>query len=193
MASKVTRHRLEWAVLAGVVLLVAWLSLRRLQHEKLFLIRLPWDRAPLTFELHDAADAARTWMWPALIFLVVALTTIAATEQHGPLAAAVKLWRRLGHLFRLHPRLCGLFAVACGADCISTLVYFHSHRIDDELHPGIKLFTYAYGLSIGCFAGKAMQALLALVLCAAYPRISRPILIVLIAAYTFASIWNLCL
>ena len=55
MVSKSARHRLEWASIAIVAVLVAWLSLHRLQHEKLFLIRLPWDRAPLTFELHDAA------------------------------------------------------------------------------------------------------------------------------------------
>ena len=93
----------------------------------------------------------------------------------------------------MHPRLCALFAVACIADFVSTLVYFRTHRIDDELHPGIKLFTYAYGLSIGCLIGKAVQVLLSLILCAVYSKIARAILIVLIAAYAAAAVWNLVL
>ena len=79
------------------------------------------------------------------------------------------------------------------ADFVSTVVYFYSHRIDDELHPGIKLVTYAYGLSLGCLVGKAIQACLALMLCAAFPKIARPILVVLIVAYAAAAAWNLSL
>ena len=191
MASKIIRHRIAWASASGIVLLGAWLSLRGLQYEKLFLIQLPWDRAPLAFEVRDAADAAQTWMWPTLIFLAVALTAITASEPAGPVTAGRKLGRRLRELLRLHPRLCSIFAAACVADFVSTLMYFHSHRIDDELHPGIKLFTYAYGLSIGCLVGKAVQALLALIICAIFPTHSRAILVTLLVAYVAAAVWNL--
>jgi hypothetical protein len=187
------RHHFAWLIVAGCLVLIAWLSLNRVQNEKLFLFPLPFDRAPFAAEVRDASAAARTWMIPALVFLAVIVAAIATSVRAGPVEAARRLWQRLSAVLHLYPKLCGLFAAASSADFVSTALYFHSHRIDDELHPGIKLVTYAYGLSVGCFLGKAIQAILALTVCAAFPEIARPTLFVLIVAYAAAAAWNLLL
>ena len=187
------QNQLAWLAVAGSLVLVAWWSLNRVQHEKLFLFPLPFDRAPFAVEIHDATSVARTWTIPALVFLAVATTAVAGHERTSPVAAAIGWVRRLRELLRMHPKLCVVFAVASLADFISTAIYFHWHRIDDELHPGIKLVTYAFGLSLGCLAGKGIQALLALAIGAVFPKMARPILIVLIVAYGAAAVWNLAL
>lgn len=187
------RNQSAWLAVAGSLLLTAWWSLNRVQNEKLFLFPLPFDRSPFAVEIKDASTAARTWTIPALMFLAIATAAVAIHERTSPVTAAIGFGRRMRELFHRHAKLCALFAVASVADFISTTVYFHLHRIDDELHPGIKLVTYAFGLSIGCLAGKTIQAVLALTLGAIFPRFARPSLIVLIVAYGAATAWNLAL
>lgn len=187
------RNQLTWIAVGCCLWLTAWFSLDRVRNEKLFLFPLPFDRAAFAVEIHDASTAARTWTIPALVFLFVATAATAVSVRDDPVEATGKFCRRLRSQFQLHPKLCWLFAVASVGDFISTALYFHFHRIDDELHPGIKLVTYAYGLSIGCLIGKFIQALLAFIMCAAFPNIARSILIVLIVAYGTAAPWNLAL
>ncbi|MBI3860916.1 MAG: hypothetical protein HY290_03375 [Planctomycetia bacterium] len=203
MPSTPTRDRLAWLAIAATLLLVAWFSLRRVENGNLFLIRLPFDRDPYALEIHDATVTAHAWLWPALAFLAIGAAAIAARNtafrqparrtgfSRSPVEATRILWQRLRDLVSQHPRFCAVFAAACTADFLSTLYFFHTRRIDDELHPGIKLFTYAYGLSIGCLAGKAIQALLALSLCAVFPKAARTVLPILIIAYAAAAVWNL--
>jgi uncharacterized membrane protein len=166
-------------------------SLNRVRHGELFLFRLPIDRKPLTFELHDAAASAAFWTGPALVFLGVASVALAGTVRISPWKSVEEICSRVTRMFRSSPVLCGLFTVACLADLISTWLFFRAHRIDDELHPGIKLMTYAYGLSVGCVIGKAVQGLLAVLLCVAFPNGARAILIVLTIAYCAAAVWNI--
>ena len=138
------RDQFAWLTLAGVLLLVAWLTLDRVQNEKLFLFALPFDRAPFAVEVSDASAATRIWTIPALAFLAVANVAVAVSQRVGPIESVRRHWPRVCALVERHPGLCVLFGVASAADFVSTLMYFHSHRIDDELHPGIKLVTYAY-------------------------------------------------
>jgi hypothetical protein len=187
-------HRVAaWLLLGTITLTAAWFALDRVQNGRLFLIRLPFDREPLAAERDDAARAAQTWKIPALAFLAVAACAIAASARSGPAEAARRLWERLRGFFRTHRWLCALFIIACTADFLSTAHYFHAHRVDDELHPAIKLVTYAFGLSIGCLLAKLIQALLALAICALFPKIARPVLVILIIAYSAATTWNLWL
>jgi hypothetical protein len=188
-----TRHQLAWLLIAAGIVAIAWFPLNRVENAKLFLFALPFDRNPFSVEFSDAAAAARTWKIPALVFLAVVTAAIALTERSGPVDAVRQHWHRVRGLLQLHPRLSLLLALASAADFVSTLLHFQNHRIDDELHPGIKLVTYAFGLSLGCLIGKAIQAVLALLIGASFPKVARPTLVILIVAYTSAAVWNLLL
>jgi hypothetical protein len=185
------RNRLAWLAIATVVVLGAWLSLQRVQEERLFLVRLPFDRVPLDVECRDAAASARRWTFPALLFLTITGVATIASVQVGPLHAFEDSRRKMRALVHAHSVLSSLFALACLSDFLSTLWYFHQYSLEDELHPGIKLVTYAWGLTVGCLAAKLIQGSLVLFVCAVFPRISRPTLIVTTIAYVFAAFWNL--
>lgn len=181
---------MAWLIVAMIITSVACLALNRVHAQQLFLIRLPFDRDPLAAELHDAAHTAQRWKAPALIFLAVTAAAIGARSPSGPARAMHTLRSNLRTLLCAHPRLCGLFLAACIADFFSTTYYFHVLRVDDEFHPGIKLFTYAFGLSVGCLLGKLVHALLGLIMSALFSKITRPMLIVLLLAYSAATVWN---
>jgi hypothetical protein len=182
-----------WFLVASIVLGLAGFTLARVRNQQLFLLRLPFDRAPFSAEIRVASQTARTWMFPALLFLAIAIAAVAVGSGRNPIAFAGTIGDHFRILWRTYPRICGLFLLACLADLISTVHYFHAYRIDDELHPGIKLVTYAFGLSIGCLIGKTIQAVLGLSICAFLPRIARPVLVALTLTYTAAMAWNLWL
>lgn len=191
-----------WMAFLVASVAAAWLLLYRLQHQRVFLIRFPFDREPVGAELADASLTAREWCIPTLLFLTVAIgaSTISALNCRGdvcvcfgPLARIRQIWRGLGTVCRAHPWLCGTFVASCVGDFISTVSFFHFHRITDELHPAIKLMTYAFGLTVGCFLGKFTQAMLALTVCSFLPTLRRSVLTALILSYTTATIWNLSL
>ena|SRR5579872_852248 len=56
-----------WLALAAITLAAVWLALDRVQNQRLFLVRLPFDREPLAAEMHDVSQAARTWKFPGKI------------------------------------------------------------------------------------------------------------------------------
>jgi hypothetical protein len=187
----INRHRLSWLALCAIVLLAAWKSLDLVQQGRLFLIRLPFDREPSSLEFQHAAITARQWMLPARLFLLITSIAIVLTVQKGPIDALRDVLRRLGELLRMRATLCTLFGLACLADLLSTLWYFHRYSLEEELHPGIKLVTFAWGLTVGCLAAKGIQASLVLLVCALFPKIARPVLIFTTVAYSAAAIWNL--
>ena len=85
-----------------------------------------------------------------------------------------------------------VFAIAVLADLITTVRFFHSKGIVFELHPGIRLFGYAYGRSVGPVLGKSVQALgLLAVACLLSPRGANGLLIIASAAGGLAAIHNL--
>lgn len=185
------RNRLAWLALCAIVLLAAWKSLDFVQQGRIFLIRLPFDREPSSLEVRHAVATARQWSLPALLFLSITSFAIVLTVQKGPIDALHEVVRRLGEFLRMRAALCTPFALACLADLVSTLWYFHRYSLDDELHPGIKLVTFAWGLTVGCLAAKGIQASLVLLVCALIPRIARPVLIATTIAYSAAAAWNL--
>jgi hypothetical protein len=185
-----SRSRVAWLAVGLALLAGAWFSLNRVRNGELFLFHLPIDRRPLTFELHDAAASAAFWTAPALVFLAISSAALAGAVRVCPWTAVEEICGRVTRMYRSSAILCGFFTLACVTDLISTWLYFRAHRIDDELHPGIKLMTYAYGLSVGCFIGKAIQGLLAVLVCVAFPKGARAILIVLTIAYFAAAVWN---
>jgi len=185
------RNRLAWLALCAIVLLVAWQSLALVQQGHLFLIRLPFDREPSILEVRHAVTTARQWSFPALLFLSLASFAIVLTVQIGLIDALRVVVQRIRDLFRMRPVLCVLFGLGCVADLSSTLWYFRSYGLEDELHPAITLVTFAWGLTMGCVAAKGIQASLVLLVCALFPKIARPVLIVTTIAYAAAAAWNL--
>jgi hypothetical protein len=185
------RHRLAWLALCAILLLAAWKSLDLVQQGRLFLICLPFDREPSSLEIRDAVTRARQWTLPALLFLGIASLVIVLTVRTGPTDALREIMRKVRELSHMQAALCAVFAFACAADLLSTLWYFHRYSLEDELHPGIKLVTFAWGLTVGCLAAKGIQASLVLLVCTLFPKIARPILIVTTVAYFAAAIWNL--
>jgi len=191
MAVLSIRTRVAWLSIAIAIIVAAWLSLDRLQGGKVFLIRLAIDRQPADREVQHATEAARQWTLPALLFLSIASIAILSVVKIGPLDAICLLRRRLSDLIRVRPIQCALFACACLADFLSTWWYFHEYGLEDELHPGIKLVTYAWGSSVGCLAAKSIQAALVVLVCLLFPRIDRIALVATTVAYAGAAIWNL--
>mgnify|MGYP006240355203 CR=1 FL=1 len=89
-----------------------------------------------------------------------------------------------------NPKMCGIFFVCALADLLSTLLFFSSGNIDHEFHPGIKLFAYAYGRTVGIVLGKAFQVFLAFAISMNAPKLFKPILIIGSIGYLMAGIHN---
>ena len=124
-----------------LLMVVAFFEIQRVEYGNLFVTALPWEDTPSTVETLDAAATARMYLVPALLFLgmigmVVSFLAPRAIRQRAKLPTA---WRPLVILFLL----------AVTADLATTLWFFHSRGIDHELHPGVRLFGYAYGRTVG--------------------------------------------
>lgn len=190
MAAFSYRNRLAWLAIFVSVLIAAWHSLQRVLQHRLFAWPLPVDPPEFPCEWGDSANAASTWTIPAMLFLGVVAITILVSVRMGPVESIALVFKRLEGLFRAHPVTLQFFAAACVADFASTVHYFHEYGICDEMHPGIKLVTYAWGRTLGCLAAKLIQAGVGLLLCALLPNIARGILLVATTGYAIAAIWN---
>ena len=84
-----------------------------------------------------------------------------------------------------------IFLVAAVADLATTVWFFHVRGIDHELHPGIRLFGYAYGRTIGPIAGKAVQAVGVLGISLLFVRGSRILLSLVAILYSLATEYDL--
>lgn len=82
--------------------------------------------------------------------------------------------------------------LACLVDLLTTWLYAQKYSHVDELHPGIKLVTYAYGLTVGIAIAKLIQASLVLIVAAALPRAARGLMWLTTLAYLVAATWNAC-
>jgi len=97
---------------------------------------------------------------------------------------------KLRRLTSEHPIAVSLFAIACTLDCASTLLFCHFQSLLDELHPAIRLMAYAYGLIVGIFLGKLIQAGLVLVVALSVPRIAVSLIWTTAVGYFLAACWN---
>lgn len=191
MAAFTYRNRLAWLAILLSVLVMAWHSLQHVLQHRLFAWPLPVDSLEFPCECSDSATAARRWTVPAMMFLGAVAITILIAVRTGPVESICWLRKRLDELFRAHPLTLQFFAAACIADFSSTVHYFHEYGICDEVHPGIKLVTYAWGRTLGCLAAKLIQAAVGLLLCALLPKFARGILLIATTGYAIAAIWNL--
>ncbi|WP_437227234.1 hypothetical protein SH661x_000244 [Planctomicrobium sp. SH661] len=128
-------------------LLVANWLLLRVRSGQFFLFALPFDRWASTSEQMDAIHSVNIWRWPALGAILVL----------GGLAIALQpRWtgaRPERNLFLWNV----LLIVSAIADLVSTLWFLHRSSIELEVHPGIRLFAYAFGRTAGPVLAKGLQ------------------------------------
>lgn len=181
------RTRWRWIVgsllVTGFLLLTARAVLNRVQRGELFLLAMPWDTPASSVEVIDARMTAEEYLLPASIFLgLVGLTVaLAGPQRLAPSSPAS----------RLEFRLTMIFLASAAADLVTTLWFFHDGGIDLEVHPGIRLFGYAWGRTAGPIAGKLVQAAGILLLCRVIRRGGLLPLITVTCAYTAAAVYNI--
>lgn len=197
MNSDATRHSavtrrgsLRWLPGIALILFAAGFLLHRVHSGQLFIVSFPWDREPAVFEVQDAQATARMWFNPALLFLFIGGTTVALTSRSTPLVACRLLTQKIAALVRAQAWLVAFFAMACLLDFYTTWAYALRFQLEDELHPGIKLVTYALGITVGVAVGKAIQAGLMLAIAALWPRACRVLLLFATVGYFAAAAWN---
>jgi len=130
-------------MLAGVV---EWLF-SRIAAGHLFLWSCPGDAPASLLERQDAIASARQWRLAAACSVAV----IGVLIFYG--TTRPRLWSRS------QPPGWGLLllVIATVLDCLSTLWFFHTQSIALEIHPGIRLFGYAFGRTTGPILAKAIQ------------------------------------
>lgn len=171
-----------WVVVIATAAGYAYWQLRRVEQGHLFALALPWDRSPLPAEILGAKYSAQEYLLPA----VVAVIVIGCVAW----ALSLKLRFSLPKPARLWKLAAAVFLIATLADLATTLVFFHRHGVNLELHPGIRLFGYAYGLTIGPIAGKLVQAVGVLLLAFFAGRAGIILLAVVTFVYGLAAIHN---
>lgn len=180
----------RWLLAIAVVLIGATFLLHRVHAGQLFIVALPFDREPAPSEVEDARATVRMWFVPALLFLIVGGTTVALTSRSTPPIACRQLTQKVAALVRAQAWLVAFFAMACLLDFYTTWAYAQQFSLEDEVHPGIKLVTYAFGITVGVVVGKAIQAGLVLAIAAVWPRTGRVLLLFVTGGYFVAAAWN---
>jgi hypothetical protein len=151
-------RRFHWlSVGSGLFALLAcemaaiWL-LTRLKQRRLFVMSLPWDAPASMIEEAEASDAAQFYQLPAVIVIAVLWGLAAVAWRRRAEGMAATRESLTGQRLIL-----GLFLVGTVADIVTTLIFFHRDGVDHELHPGIRLASYALGRSIGPVVTKSIQ------------------------------------
>lgn len=176
----------RWALACAIgtvaLMMLAAAELRRVEEGQLFAFALPWDAAPSEVELADAKMSASTNKLAAVIsvaligflFAGAALRTVNPSQTN----------------FFNSRLIITLFVLAVMADLATTICFFHTAGIEHELHPGIRLFGYAYGRTTGPIAGKAIQAAGVLAMASIMRRYGSWLLIGAAAIYSIAALYN---
>jgi hypothetical protein len=173
----------RWLLFCTIGLLVtSWLAfyeLNRIENGRLFLFPLPWDAPPSEIEILDSQHSASQNKYLAIAALVGIGVIVAAT---GPVAFQVQ---------QLSSWTLAIFALAVVADLGTTIRFFHSHGIENELHPGIRLFGYAYGRTVGPILGKSLQTLGVLLIARLFKQHAPSFVRVVAMIYLAAAIYNI--
>lgn len=176
----------QWIVcgllLTVVITVIAWLELQRVRDGRIFLFAVSWDAEPTVIEKQDARQSAKDMLLPAIAFLLVAGTAVSLS---GP--DRFHNWLPSTRMKRL---LVSVFLISVLMDLGSTLWFFHDGGIDLELHPGIRLFGYAYGRTVGPIAGKLVQAVGILAVACWLGRSGSALIALVTVFYLAASIHN---
>ena len=166
-----------------IVAVVAVVELGRVKDGRLFLLALLQEALPSEIEISDAHDSAVQNTLPAVG--VIALIGLVLAVSGRPSLSGLRR-RSLDHGAVL---LC--FVASVVADMLSTVLFFHQSGIENELHPAIRLFGYAYGRTAGPLLGKTIQAIGVWILAAMMGRHGRWLIILVTVLYTAAALYNL--
>lgn len=170
-----------WLAVTTILVCLAYVELTRIRERNVFLFSLPWDAPPTWVELHDAAESANRYFAPA-IAVVIAVTTLTFVAIQAGVSPSIK---------RLPKNFLFLFIVSAVADAVTTLYFCHISGLQREIHPGIRLFGYAYGRSTGIFFGKIVQVIGILAFSTCLGRANAIFLAIAAGLCSFAAIWNL--
>ena len=146
-STQLARWRIACMVVSCTVSAIALSEVNRVERGQLFLLSLPGENAASEVEIVDAHQSAASYKYPA-VGAVLAIGIIVAWS--GPMA----FLSRCRH--RSVPIL-AIFGVAVVADMLTTVIFFHTRGVFYELHPGVRLFGYAYGRTTGAVLAKLVQ------------------------------------
>jgi len=169
------------AAAISVLMLVSYYEMHRVEDGNLFLFAMPGEAPPTLSEIEDAHQSARLFLVPSLLCAVVIGSTLAF--------GAAQLQSRF-HMRRIPSWLIIAFILACVADFITTLHFFRTAGVEHELHPGIRLFGYAYGRTAGPALGKLVQIVGLLALAAVIGRWGSYLIALATVLFTAAAIYN---
>lgn len=173
---------LSWLLPTIVACLYCYWQLQRVRRGELFLFSLPWDRAATAAEVFNARRTVEAYLIPALCTILMLGGGIAFLVFQGQRVD----FRRI----REWKVLVWLLVAAAAFDFVTTFRFFHHLGVNYELHPGIRLFGYAYGLTTGPALGKLLQVSGILVAALLVKRGARLILSVAILFYVAAGFYN---
>jgi len=167
----------------SMLMAIAFSELRRIEDGRLFAFSLPWETSPSNVEVLDAKMSAKYYLAPVLASLAMLGTVVGLA---GP-----RFIRRRTELTRWWSSFAIVFLFSVLADLATTVWFFHASGIDHELNPGIRLFGYAYGRTVGPLLGKAVQAGGVIGISICVPRFGWILLLVATLLYSFGAVYNI--
>jgi len=169
------------ATAISMLMLVIYCEMHRIQNGNLFLFALSGEAPATLGEIEDAEESARIFLVPALLCACVIGSALTFGVPH--LQSRIKV--------RPIPSwLIAALILACMADFITTIRFFRTAGVDFELHPGIRLFGYAYGRTAGPAIGKVVQVVGLLALAAVLGRWGSYLIVLATVLFTAAAIYN---
>jgi hypothetical protein len=169
----------------AVVMACSWLAyceLQRIEDGALFAFSLPHELPPTEVEIVDAKQSATAYQYIAT----------AAVALLGWAAPSILRWASPGTVRAVPKSILIVFAIAVLSDLATTIRFFHTHGIEYELHPGIRLFGYAYGRTMGALIGKSIQAAGVLIMARVFGGYGALLVVLVSLTYILAAIYNLC-
>lgn len=128
-----------------------WWQLVQIQQGQLFLVQLSGEKPASSYELFDAKRSATQFLIPAVLCVILlgglALFLIIRWEQLK--FTDSKTWKAVA----------AILIICAIIDLVTTIRFFNQQGVHLEVHPGIRLFGYAYGRTVGPFLGKTVQAI----------------------------------
>jgi hypothetical protein len=173
---------------------LALLELNRVERARLFLLALPGERAASEVEIFDARQSAAAYKYPA-VGAVMAIGIVVA--WFGPMRFSKSRSRTLTTPLSQGEReswwsvaLLAVFGIAVVADMATTVRFFHTHGVVDELHPGVRLFGYAYGRTVGPVLAKVVQLVGVLMIACFLGRYGKWVVVAATCLYVGAALYN---
>jgi len=172
--------RMACIVVSCAVVALALSELNRVERGQLFLFALLGEHVASDVEIVDARQAATSYRYPA----------IGAIFAIGMIIAWFGPWAVSSRSRPCSVPLLTVFGIAVVADMVTTVMFFHTHGVFYELHPGVRLFGYAYGRTVGAVQAKLVQLAGVLTIAFSLGRHERGIIVAAAFLYALAAAYN---